>query len=694
MKTFLSSLLIFLLSISYAQRPVLIKNNFEDLRNGWGWPLFNDNEKAATVKNNEYVIENKIQEQYAYFLSAHLIDYHKDFEIDVILTVNEGTNFSLTWGSDAFGSQYNSLEIKEKDFNISKWKDGTPTLVKKKSSAKGIYSFSQPIHIIIRNVHDAKEININEQQVAFSQELKENFGAFIGFDINGLGKVSISQFNLSYFEKTPQDIQLISKDNENHGKENLGVAVNTKYDELHPVISADGQSLFFNHSVHKGNDPSNFEDNIYFSEVQNNKWKTGSALPSPVNNNSFNDIISVLPDGNEIIVKGIYENSSSELSIYSTQKSNSGWTIPKEIIIDDISTTADHISYCMSPDHKVIISSLAMEDHQLDLYISKLLPNGHYSKPTLIEGINTSKDEETPFIAADNKTLYFSSDGHPGYGSHDIFQSKKTGDNWTIWSSPKNMGPEVNTPDWDAYYSVTASGEYAYLVSYSHSTGGADIFRMHIPEEAKPEPVVVIFGKVVNKKTKAPIAAEIHYYDITNNQEMGVAISNPIDGSYKIALPKGIEYGFIAEKTGYYSVGEHFDMTSVNEYLELEKTLYLAPIEEGQTIVLNNIFFETNKATLKRKSHSELDRLIMLMQDIPTLKIEIDGHTDNQGSHDHNIQLSTSRAKSVKEYIVSKDVNPERILMKGFGETQPIADNSTENGRQLNRRVEFKILKR
>jgi outer membrane protein OmpA-like peptidoglycan-associated protein len=255
------------------------------------------------------------------------------------------------------------------------------------------------------------------------------------------------------------------------------------------------------------------------------------------------------------------------------------------------------------------------------------------------------------------------------------------------------LGKGINTPDWDAYYTIPASGEHAYFVSYEKSLGKSDIFRVKLPEAAKPKPVVLVRGKVINKLTGQPIGATITYDDLKTRQQIGVARSNPRNGMYTIVLPYEKVYGFNAQKEGYYPVSKNLDLLKTGNYQEVQHDLYLVPLKQGQSIRLNNLFFDYKQDTLKPASYPELARLIEILQSHPQMMIEISGHTDAQGSVEKNLQLSQARAHTVLKYLTSQGIEANRLQAKGYGQTKPLAKNATAKGRALNRRVEFLILK-
>jgi OmpA-OmpF porin, OOP family len=505
--------------------------------------------------------------------------------------------------------------------------------------------------------------------------------------------------------------------------ENLGKTVNTEYNEIAPIISPDGKTIYFSRVSHPQNtNGAKGSQDIWFSELRNDKWTQARRLPSPINKEEYNSLYSITPDGNTLLIKGSYKNGVYETRGFSTSKKTArGWGPPNKIEIPGYAKTSKGQFDCgfLSNDGRVLVMSFSeKKNSKIDnLYVSFKQKNGTWSKPEdLGKEINTEEfTETTPFLAADGVTLYFSSDRKGGQGSNDIYYSKRIDKTWKRWSRPVNLGPAINTDGYDAYYTISALGDYAYMVSFKNTEGKGDVVRYDLRPKVTPgdtaqapiamvptpDPVALISGKVIDAKTGKPIEATIVYEDLATGEEVGTATTNPTTGEYKIVLPKGKKFSMRAVASNFIAEGENVDLTDSTaegksrNYSEIaNKSLKLIPIEEGQIVRLNNIFFATGKYALSPESFPELNRIAITMLENKTLAIELGGHTDNTGSNESNLKLSQDRADAVQEYLIGKGIEPDRVASKGYGETVPVAKNDTPEGQQRNRRVEFKILKK
>lgn len=516
-------------------------------------------------------------------------------------------------------------------------------------------------------------------------------------------------------------VSMVSALSANAQLENLGKTVNTEYNEISPIISPDGKTIYFSRVSHPQNThgPKGSQD-IWFSELKNDKWTSARRLPTPLNKEDYNSLYSITPDGNTLLIKGAYKNGSYETRGFSISKKTArGWSAPNKVDIPGYTKLSKGQFDCgyLSTDGKVLVMSFSEKKNSKtdDLYVSFKQKDGSWTKPlNLGAEINTEAfTETTPFLAPDGVTLYFSSDRKGGQGSNDIYYSKRIDKSWKRWSRPVNLGPAINSDGYDAYYTISALGDYAYMVSFKDTEGKGDIVRHNLQPKPSPadsateapvavvppsDPVVMISGKVIDSKTGKPVEATIIYENLADGEEVGTATTNPTTGEYKIVLPYGQKYSMRAVAPNFIAEGENIDLTDSTDgksFREIaNKSLKLIPIEEGQIVRLNNIFFATGKSTLNTESFPELNRIAISMAENKTLAIELGGHTDNTGSTEFNLKLSQDRADTVREYLIGKGIEPDRVASKGYGETVPVAKNDTPEGQQLNRRVEFKILKK
>ncbi len=496
--------------------------------------------------------------------------------------------------------------------------------------------------------------------------------------------------------------------------------LNSRWDETNPVLSPDGMIMYFT----RANDSSNVggvkdKGDIWFARLgENGHWQKPENLGEPVNDNTRNSILGFSPDGNLMFLNiqkrhegGYTSNDGVGFSV----KQGSGWSKPRKMQVDYYVNKSDYQSGCVSRDGSVMI--LSMQSYasrgEEDLYVS-FYENGKWSQPkNLGSVINTSGQEMTPYITADLKTLYFSSNGHGGYGGRDLFRSERLDDSWRNWSKPKNLGSKVNSKGVELSYFIDYINEAGYFSTTQNSDGYGDIrvlpVNITLPDtvladttrmfeelavEPEPPPVreevrqILFRGRVVNAKTGKPVAAAIHISGESLDENLNAPATT---GLFELRLPAGTESFEISVKSpGYMSYNDAVrDIPADGKVVVFS----LSPLTVGTTIRLNKVYFERGKAVLLDSSYAELDHLVEMLKENPDIKIELSGHTDNQGSPKLNMKLSQDRVDAVKAYLVSKGIDPKRIKGKGYGGTRPVASNASEETRRLNRRVEFKILK-
>ena len=489
--------------------------------------------------------------------------------------------------------------------------------------------------------------------------------------------------------------------------ENLGPRINTELAELRPTVSADGNILFFiveNHPANtKYNSINNSQDIWYAVRDENGKWSKAYHMGYPLNTYFYNAVYWISPDNNRILIRNAFINGDyvgNGVSMSYLDK-DGYWSKPEMLKIKNYNKydRGRQNGATMGHDGKTLLLYMTQEKNSYnnDIYVCFLLPDGTWSEPkSLGKKINLPNNNEmTPYLAADGVTFYFSSDRPGGFGDNDIWMTKRLDSTWQKWSEPENLGEPINTPDWDAFFTLDAGGEYAYLTNSTDTYGESDIVRVKLLEREKPNPVVLVSGNVFNAKTKKPLSASLVYETLPDGEEAGNAISNPEDGAFKIVLPYDKNYLIRATADHFFAQSENLNLDSLIKagYKEIHKDLYLMPIEIGQVVRLNNVFFDFDKWDLRPESFIELNRVVKLLKENPAIEIEMSAHTDSYGSDEYNFKLSDNRARSVMEYILSKGIDPSRIISHGYGETKPVATNDTTEDRQLNRRVEFKILK-
>ncbi len=513
--------------------------------------------------------------------------------------------------------------------------------------------------------------------------------------------------------RTDKIIELLNATLQNLEVVNLET-INTKKSEYFPVLTIDGLKMYFTYA-----DGKKGGEDIYYSHLIANTWIKPKNIGSLFSTKENDAINSVSADGNTIVLFGSYKGHLGGGDNFYAEKTAIGWSkikpFPKPLNSQywdcDGFLSADGKAFFFTSDRKGSIGEFVKGgqfyhgeyEGNTDIWVSvkyDTIKDGapsFWGKPVnLGTMINTPYAERSPFLHPDGKTLYFSSDGHYGLGSLDVFKSVKLSDtSWTDWSEPVNLGKEINTAGYDVAYKISTDGKYAFFSSdRDGGKGGYDIYRVTLPKEAMPEKnVMTIKGKVTDENAN-PLDAKLLWYDLRDNVNAGELTSDPETGSYIITLSNGRNYSYFAEHPGYYSVSNNVDLLAQSDFNEITVDIVLQSVESltKVSIVLNNIYFDFDKYELKQESFTELSRVVKFLNDNPNVKIEISAHTDSKGSDDYNLSLSQKRAESVVSYLTSKGIDPARLFAKGYGEAIPLGDNNTEEGMAKNRRVEMKIL--
>lgn len=530
--------------------------------------------------------------------------------------------------------------------------------------------------------------------------------------------------------------------------DNVGASVNTEYPEYGPVISADKSVMYFTSrrpgstgfhdytkkdAEHDKTELDYYEDIYSTHHFKNGTWSKSKNIGHPINTNGQDATVALTPDGQHMI---FYSATIGDGVLYEATLEGEVWSHPEKMDKHFNSKYHDP-SACYSLDKKTVyfvsnkpegnLGSQELIRHHDGLthdifYSTWNESKKHWSDPVnLGAGVNTPYNEVGLFLHADGKTLYFSSDGEGTIGGYDIFKTVKKDDG--TWSKPQNLGYPINGTGDDVGFVLSADGRTGFYTSeHSDGFGGLDIYMITFlgPEkevislsednllasvqapvsEKFVEPIVevsssqttILKGVVLDAITLEPIEASIDLIDNQKNEKVATFTSNSKTGKFLVSLPSGKNYGIAVLAEGYLFHSENFDIPLAQGFQEINKEVLLKKVAVGTSIVLKNIFFDYDKATLRKESIPELERLINLLKEVPTMKIEISGHTDSRGTDEYNQKLSESRAKSVVAYLIDKGIASKRLQYKGYGESKPVATNDTGDGRQQNRRTEFMIL--
>jgi len=505
--------------------------------------------------------------------------------------------------------------------------------------------------------------------------------------------------------------------------ENIGPFVNTEWPEYAPVVTSDLRTLYFttrrpdNVGGQKDVDNKYFEDICYASYNDSlRRWENVKNLGTPINTKGHEATVSISHDGKTLF---LYKDDKGVGNVYQSTVINNEWSKPQKL---SVCSKYWEPHACLSPDGKTLyfVSNRPGGLGATDIYKSVMLPTGEWSPPeNLGLPVNTKYSEESPFMLADGKTLYFSSKGHDSMGGYDVF--KTTLDSTGKFTEPVNLGFPINTTQDDLFFFPTLDTNVIYYSSAKKGGyGDMDIYRITILKNV--ESIAVIKGNIFDEIFFRPVTANIEIREIGGDFKKKVT-SYEKTGEYYINLPIDKKYQIIVTAPDYDTIVDHFEFVQNVKYQaitkmflmkkprptldEIEyvaeevkvdsvaKPVYFEDIKDvklGDKIILKNIFYDFDKSTLRPESIDELDKLVSFLQNRPTLRIEISGHTDNKGSARYNKKLSDDRAKSVVTYLVDKGIDIGRLEAKGYGFDEPIADNDTDEGRQMNRRTEFMVI--
>lgn len=483
--------------------------------------------------------------------------------------------------------------------------------------------------------------------------------------------------------------------------ENLGSGVNSEFDEYYPCVTADDQTLLFTRLVRDQRVRGGKQEDFYVSQFDQTAWGPATAVAEI--NTAFNEGAPTLSADGQLLVFTACELMGGEWGPYQgygscdlfyARKMGDQWG--DAVNLQPLNSYDWESQPSFSADGRTLYfvrgKRTAQGIGRQDIYYSVLQADGNWSKPDRIPGlVNTPFEEESVLIHPDGESLYFSSNGHPGMGGLDIFVSRKQPDG--SWGEPINLGYPINTGADENSILVNASGDVAYFASNREGgLGGLDLYSFELPEHARPKAVSFVKGEVFDAVSLRKLEARFELIDLESGEVVAENYSNPVNGEFLVVLPPGKDYALNVARSGYLFYSANFSLKGIKAGEPYLLEVPLEKLKEGSRVVLNNVFFATDSYVLEDASKTELNKLVELLANNPGLQVEIGGHTDSVGGDAENLTLSERRAGAVVEYLVANGIEVDRLKAKGYGETQPVASNDTEQGRALNRRTEMKIV--
>lgn len=476
----------------------------------------------------------------------------------------------------------------------------------------------------------------------------------------------------------------------------LSDTVNAFVMQYFPVLTADQQMMIFTRRM--GGGPRDDEDLVVSRKTATGRWDVPESISKNINSDLNEGTCTISADGRKLIFTScVGRQGYGSCDLFESTRMGEEWSKPKNLG-PNVNSSEWESQPSLSADGRTLyfVSDRRGGVGRRDIWVSHLSEEGQWTRArNLGKPVNTVYDEISPFIHANNRVLYFASNGLVGFGGYDIYFSQR--DSSSAWGNPRNLGSPINNHEDQFSLFITADGEKGYYSHEQVEDAGytvSHIYEIQIPEENRIQyRSNYVKGFVRDKETRKPLGATIELINLETNETESLVTSDSVSGAYLIILTQGAEYALFVNKSAYLFKSLNFNYSAVKDYEPIHLDIDLEKAEDGTTAILQNIFFDVDKFDLKEKSIAELKKILRFLTDNPTVKVEISGHTDNVGSDAYNLQLSEKRARSVSNFLMANGVEASRLKTRGFGSGQPIAENSTEEGRQKNRRIEFKIIR-
>lgn len=500
---------------------------------------------------------------------------------------------------------------------------------------------------------------------------------------------------------------------------NIGPGINTQHPEYFPTITVDGKTILFTRRIpdERVYGPQKEQEDFFISHLgEDMTWQTAEPMPENINTVNNEGAPTIAPDGRTLVFVACPDNITGEdygagrtgrgsCDLFITKRLGSRWQDPKNLP-GYVNTSHWETQPSLSSDGKTLYFIRGIrgtaKDRNSDIYVVRKDDNGIWGKAErLPDYINTPDMEESVLIHPDGKTLYFASRGHIGLGGSDLFVTRM--DNNGNWSKPENLGYPINTRFDENSLMVSPDGEIAFFASDRQGGyGGLDIYYFKMPDHLKPTKTLYFEGTVFDIETKKPIPGKFKLVDLETGKEVIVSEADAITGEFMVSLPVNKEYALSVEYPNYAFFSKNFNMTNPDNLEAIHMDVPLIPLGSDKPVLLENVFFDLSKATLRPESFIELNKLVAFMKENGNLKIEIGGHTDTRGDAKDNQVLSENRALAVYNYLIEKGIEKERLTYKGYGESKPVmsdeqitklaSDKEKEKAHQSNRRTEYKVI--
>jgi outer membrane protein OmpA-like peptidoglycan-associated protein len=680
-----------------AQQRVVFEERFDD--NTRGWDIIDQDGLTTEVADGVLRWNKADEDGYRLDWKTVDIDWNQDWTITIRTNARSGSTkygYGLVW-SVLDRSNYYMLAITDDQYvTIARRKEDAYEDLLKWTECKAVRETGGWNTLRVQKRGDALACFVNDTYVGgYTHSFRTWFGSKVGIVVSADHDVSFDDLVVT---TRPKDaVRPVAGIDTTQRRRRLPNTVNSVGSDYVDGFLPDGSAMYISRADHPDNVPPIDRRDLWISRRNDHGgWERAMTLGRPINNEGNNFLVTAMPDGNTLYLQNTYDGNGGSAGggISVSRRSGDSWSLPTTVEIDDYYNLADGVVCYVAPNGKVMLLSMQRRDSRgdIDLYVSFLREDGSWSAPAnLGDTLNTIGGDMGPFVAADDRTMVFASNGHAGYGGYDLFITRRLDDTWLRWSVPENLGPTVNSDDHDLFLQFPIKGDSAYFSSNT-SDMSADIFSIVLPRGARPVASAVVRGRVLDAVTKRPVPASVVYERLRDGKREGEATANPATGEYAVAVSGGANYGVRAVASGYYPLSITMDIANITSYDERTQDLLLVPIEQDAVIRLNNVFFDSGKYDLRPESFPELDRLVEFLRTNGSVRIALAGHTDNVGADAANLTLSQDRINSVESYLVAKGIVKDRLTAKGYGETRPLTTNDTEDGRRQNRRVEFTIL--